>query len=450
MRSIADPLGEFEPGVNLDADVNEDGVIDFQDSIDTISHLSDLLGPEALGQLTPSYFDDDSNFPWDQPTLDDDGTEESAGNGRRGRYLRKGLQHATDDLNLEWMPASNRRLDTCGAQTALSLAKGTGSKPTINWDVDNCALDMTVWENMTLAEKAAAYASWAKYAALLAGAFVFLPEGAAAYQRYRSNTGVDLFVDYEEAISDDSVIKERVDTEIADVINGVKELFDGDESSFNFHSTSARSVPNGDSENWQKALGGHRIWSEGNVIYNQGDCKLDVEFTINVEDYYNFNPGQVDIASGLPDDDNCLFAIIGWANPFYSRGSISRSETIDLVCCEDSECGDPTEFDCECNLCVTQCPTNQSSGGQGFTSFSVDLFKTSGTIEVSYQMYIVPDELTIYYEGNTIFSTGGLVSGGSSNSVTYGSPTSTSTVVTVEVNAPNSGTQWVVSVTCPP
>jgi hypothetical protein len=80
----------------------------------------------------------------------------------------------------------------------------------------------------------------------------------------------------------------------------------------------------------------------------------------------------------------------------------------------------------------------------------VDLFKTQDTIEVFYQMYNIPDELNIYYEGVKIFSANGLVSGSTTTSVTYGSATSTSTVVKVEINAHESETLWDVSVSCPP
>jgi hypothetical protein len=82
--------------------------------------------------------------------------------------------------------------------------------------------------------------------------------------------------------------------------------------------------------------------------------------------------------------------------------------------------------------------------------FSVDLLKTQGTFEVFYEMYTIPDELNIYYEGARIFSTGGLVSGSMTTQVSYGSATSTRTTVTVEINAPNAGTAWVIRVGCPP
>lgn len=52
-----------------------------------------------------------------------------------------------------------------------------------------------------------------------------------------------------------------------------------------------------------------------------------MEFTVNIRDKYNFNPGQYDIASGAPDDENGRFEALGWAKSFYSVGSATRIVT---------------------------------------------------------------------------------------------------------------------------
>lgn len=197
--------------------------------------------------------------------------------------------------------------------------------------------------------------------------------------------------------------------------------------------------------NWYAALGWHAIWTSGSVSFDQSSCQLSIDMTINIEDRYDFANDL------LPWNlDNGRLIRLGWAQPFLSKATISRSEVVSLDCCKDEDCGDPTEFDCECNLCTTQCPTNQRSGGQGFTRFTVELFKTQGAINVFYEMYSIPDRLNIFYEGVQIFTTGGLVSGSRNFSLNYGSATSTQTFVTVELDAPNSGTAWDVSISCPP
>jgi hypothetical protein len=48
---------------------------------------------------------------------------------------------------------------------------------------------------------------------------------------------------------------------------------------------------------------------------------------IEAEDYYNFNPGQADIATGALDADNGRFEVLGWAKGFYSRGTLKREVT---------------------------------------------------------------------------------------------------------------------------
>ena len=67
-------------------------------------------------------------------------------------------------------------------------------------------------------------------------------------------------------------------------------------------------------------------------------------------------------------------------------------------------------------------------------------------------MYTIPDELHVYYEVSFMFSisTGGLVSNDALVYVSFGSAASTSSTVTVEMNAPNSCTLWEVEVSRPP
>lgn len=114
--------------------------------------------------------------------------------------------------------------------------------------------------------------------------------------------------------------------------------------------------------------------------------------------------------------------------------------------CEDDDCG---EFECIDQRCVGQCPTQARSGGVGLFTFNVDLFQTQGEFELFYQMYDIQDELNVFYEGENVFSTGGLVSGGQTIKVPYGSSTSVNTEITLELRAPTEGTLWDVSVECP-
>lgn len=96
--------------------------------------------------------------------------------------------------------------------------------------------------------------------------------------------------------------------------------------------------------------------------------------------------------------------------------------------------------------CTAMCPSTQESGGQGTTTLRIDMLKSSGTFLVTYNMFPIPDQLDVVYEGEVLFSTGGLVSGSSSVQVPFDGA---STVVEVTITAPLDGTAWNVFVGCP-
>ena len=100
----------------------------------------------------------------------------------------------------------------------------------------------------------------------------------------------------------------------------------------------------------------------------------------------------------------------------------------------------------ETPVCVARCPTTQSSGGQGDHRLVIDVLETSGTFPLKYDMYEIPDQLSIEYEGSVIYTTGGLVSGGNEVSVSY---SGSSTYIEVNLNAPLDGTEWELFVGCP-
>ena len=95
--------------------------------------------------------------------------------------------------------------------------------------------------------------------------------------------------------------------------------------------------------------------------------------------------------------------------------------------------------------CAAQCPTTQASGGQGETTLTIDVLATSGSFPLTYEMYSVPDGLEVFYEGATLYSTGGLVSGSASIDVAF---SGTTTIVRVKISAPLDGTLWTLDVGC--
>jgi hypothetical protein len=79
-------------------------------------------------------------------------------------------------------------------------------------------------------------------------------------------------------------------------------------------------------ENWQKAIGGHIIWLSGEVKVTDksGEIWFYLSMKVHAEDRYNFNPGQKDIATGIPDSDNGIFEITGLGKQFTQKSTLSR------------------------------------------------------------------------------------------------------------------------------
>ncbi len=76
-------------------------------------------------------------------------------------------------------------------------------------------------------------------------------------------------------------------------------------------------------ENWQKAIGAFNYSIHALVIaQKEGDLMTyNVAMTIHAEDKYNFNPGQNDLATGIPDSENGRFELTGQAQQFMQSGS---------------------------------------------------------------------------------------------------------------------------------
>ncbi len=94
------------------------------------------------------------------------------------------------------------------------------------------------------------------------------------------------------------------------------------------------------------------------------------------------------------------------------------------------------------------CSTQQFEGGDIPETRFIDMGRTSGTFDFSYETYVIPDRIVVSYEGRALFDTG-CVGAGDSTSLSY---SGTSTLIRVEVQ-PNcegdTGTAWDFTVSCP-
>jgi hypothetical protein len=83
-------------------------------------------------------------------------------------------------------------------------------------------------------------------------------------------------------------------------------------------------------QNWQKAIGGHSIWISANIFVRVTGSRLPtftLHMTIHAEDRYNFNPGQKDIATKIPDEENGIFEITGLAKQYTQYGEYYHMES---------------------------------------------------------------------------------------------------------------------------
>jgi hypothetical protein len=75
--------------------------------------------------------------------------------------------------------------------------------------------------------------------------------------------------------------------------------------------------------NWQKTIGAHSVWLSADVTIAsiQGKITYDAAVTVHMEDRYNFNPGESDVATGIPDSANGLFEITGLGQQYNHFGT---------------------------------------------------------------------------------------------------------------------------------
>lgn len=131
-----------------------------------------------------------------------------------------------------------------------------------------------------------------------------MPEGAIAYNHYRSGSGKDLKVDLDKAFKEDSYNKHFVQM-IAKAQSAAENSRKANKlDEFSMTGDFFRFL-NGSSENWQKVLGAFDAWGSADVSYSVG--KYTMTYSIHVKDRYNFNRG-----------------ILGWAKSFISYGEATR------------------------------------------------------------------------------------------------------------------------------
>jgi hypothetical protein len=174
--------------------------------------------------------------------------------------------------------------------------------------------------------------------------FLDSPDGIDAYRHFLEGKGKDRNFSYEKFVKDDASGKTTLKNATADLQKGVEDVYNQmiakDPSlkgkPFTFKVTggqigvgSSTKFPYPDTDNWQKAIGGHSIWTSGTVTVTPpakaGDKPtFKMNMTLHAEDRYNFNPKQKDIETGQPDDLRGRLEQVGLAKQYMNYSTLSR------------------------------------------------------------------------------------------------------------------------------
>jgi hypothetical protein len=191
-------------------------------------------------------------------------------------------------------------------------------------------------------------ARYAKWAALLEAAEAAqgmpliphndLPDALATYRHFLHGKGADRTFSYERYVHGDPSGKVTLDNAITDARLGAEMIFTERSLRPSFQ-MSGTAIPCGsddpdlsdlfpypETENWQKALGAHRIWLSALVALSGPSARPEFSMllTVHAEDRYNFNPGNADISTGIPDSANGRFEVTGLAKQYMNYAILAR------------------------------------------------------------------------------------------------------------------------------
>lgn len=207
----------------------------------------------------------------------------------------------------------------------FKITEGIPSPP--KFEYDNGFLDKFKMREPTYKEKLK-YDYWRMKAAAARVLRDDLDDALDAYEHFLDNTGSPFEFDLGEYIKEDlsgefllNNAKDLTKDSIRKLIkkSGVYTVsssgFRASDNSLEF------SAPT--TENWQKTIGEFNFWISASVVVieEKGLLTYNVAMTIHAEDKYNFNPGQTDIATGIPDSENGIFEITGLAKQFMQYGT---------------------------------------------------------------------------------------------------------------------------------
>jgi hypothetical protein len=233
----------------------------------------------------------------------------------------------------------------------ITFRVGAPQRPPIHHD--NGHLDKYPRREPTLEDRSK-YAQWrTKYRlAWLADKFGIrdLPDALPAYKHFWEGSGTPREIDYERFLDNDgsghlvynyarmvtrqaieSIYRTDYEPKLKSAGSGVVACnVTGSAIAVGDRIHPDHRFPQPETENWQKTLGSHYIWISADawISWAKGTMPRFLAFiAIHAEDMYNFNPGDEDIATGIPDSDNGLFEITGLAKQYLNYGTYRWRET---------------------------------------------------------------------------------------------------------------------------
>lgn len=170
-------------------------------------------------------------------------------------------------------------------------------------------------------------------------------DAVEAYKHYLlDNNGAQLDIRYYAFLSDDPSGKTVAKSAVDDARTAILDIFDAKPAAAKVGTVRLRATsgvmtvggginvryPYPGTQNWQKKIGGHALWLSANATITSnppGPRSVSIDLTFHAEDMYNFDPGKSDVASGIADEPNGRFQVVGLATEFLQKGETTRTIT---------------------------------------------------------------------------------------------------------------------------
>jgi hypothetical protein len=171
------------------------------------------------------------------------------------------------------------------------------------------------------------------------------------------------------------------------------------------------------------------------------DCLTPLDVTVASSDATSFT---VDVTGGTPPYSYSLDNINFQTSSEFS--GLTSGKTYTIYVKDAGSCKGQTTFLLSNPI---NCNVLYGSGGQGTTFITQNLGTTPGRVEVDYEMFTIPDQMDIFYNGVQVASTGDLVSGPGALFFNYNPTAVGPFYCIIRMYAPNQGTAWQFTALCP-